>query len=48
MDGIGSDDANLEVVDPEGVYKPDELECEGGMAVGGGPPVCTGGQGKEG
>ncbi len=37
MDGIGSDDANLEVVDPEGFYKPVELECEGGMAVGGGP-----------
>ena len=47
MDGIGIDHANLEVVDPEGFYKPVELECEGGMAVGGGPQYAQAVKGKK-
>jgi hypothetical protein len=48
LDGVGTDQANLEVVDPAGFYKPVELECEGGMAVGGGPQYAQGVKGKKG
>lgn len=48
VDGIGTDYATLKVVDPEGLYKPVELECEGGMAVGGGPQYAPGAEGKKG
>ncbi len=34
VDGVGSDYATLGVVDSGGLYKPVELECEGGMTVG--------------
>ena len=47
VDGIGIDHANLEVVDPEGFYKPVELECKGGMAVGGGPQYAQAVKGKK-
>jgi hypothetical protein len=48
VDGAGTDHANLEVVDSGGFYKPVELECEGGMAVGGGPQYTQGVKGKNG
>lgn len=47
-DGIDIDYATLDVVDPEGFYKSVELECEGGMAVGGGPQYAPGAKGKKG
>jgi hypothetical protein len=48
MDGIDVDYGALKVVDPNGVYKPVELECKGGMAVGGGPQYASGVKGKRG
>ena len=48
VDGVGTDYATLEVVDPEGAYKAVELECAGGMAVGGGPQYAPGVKGKKG
>ncbi|HEX6710137.1 MAG TPA: hypothetical protein VF068_07370 [Rubrobacter sp.] len=46
VDGTHIDYATLEVVDP--VYKPVELECEGGMAVSGGPQYAPEIKGKGG
>ena len=48
VDGVGTDYETLEVVDPGGLYKAVELECEGGMAVGGGPQYAPGVKGKKG
>ncbi len=48
VDGVGTDYATLEVVDPRGFYKAVELECEGGRAVGGGPQYAAGVKGKKG
>ena len=48
VDGMDVDYVVLEVVDPEGVYKPVELECEGQMAVSGGPAYASGVKGKRG
>jgi len=48
VDGIGTDYATLEVVDPEGFYRTAELECKGGVAVGGGPQYAAGAAGKRG
>jgi hypothetical protein len=48
LDGTDTDYETLEVVDPEGVYKPVELQCEGGMAVSGGPQYAPGAKGKRG
>jgi len=46
VDGIDVDYGAVEVVD--GVYKPVELECEGGMAVSGGPQYAPEAKGKRG
>ena len=48
VDGVGTDYAPLEVVDPAGFYRQVELECRGGMAVGGGPQYAAGAEGKKG
>jgi hypothetical protein len=48
VDGTDIEYGTLEVVDPNGVYKPVELECEGGMAVSGGPQYAPGIKGKRG
>lgn len=48
VDGMKVDYGALEVVDTNGVYKPVELECEGGMAVSGGPQYAPGVKGKRG
>ena len=48
VDGTDIDYGALEVVDPDGVYKPVELECKGGMAVSGGPQYAAGVKGKRG
>ncbi|HJQ28100.1 MAG TPA: hypothetical protein VJ827_02075 [Rubrobacter sp.] len=48
IDGTKVDYGTLEVVDPEGVYKPIELQCEGGMAMSGGPQYAPGAKGKRG
>ena len=48
LDGIDVDYGAVEVVDPNGVYRPVELECEGGMAVSGGPQYAPGVEGKRG
>jgi hypothetical protein len=48
VDGTNVDYGVLEVVDPEGVYKSVELECEGGLAVSGGPQYAQGVKGKTG
>lgn len=48
VDGVGTDYQTFRVVDPEGFYKPVELQCQGGMAVGGGPQYAAGAEGKEG
>jgi hypothetical protein len=46
VDGTDVDYGALEVVDPEDVYKSVELECEGVMAVSGGPQYAPGVKGK--
>jgi len=48
VDGTDVDYGALEVVDPKSVYKPVELECEGGMAVTGGAQYAPGVKGKRG
>lgn len=48
VDGTGQDYEKLEVVDPDGVYKPVELECKGGMAVSGMAEYASGVKGKKG
>jgi hypothetical protein len=48
VDGSDIDYGALEVVDPDGVYKPVDLECEGGMAVSGGPQYAPEVKGKRG
>ncbi len=49
MDGVGSDYATLGIVDSGGLYKPVELECEGGMTVGmEAPTICPRVKGKKG
>ena len=48
VDGMGLDYRVLEVVDPDSVYKPVELECKGGMVVSGGAQYAPGAKGKRG
>lgn len=48
VDGTGSDYAALEVVDPDGVYKPVDLECEGGRSVSGMAQFAPGVKGERG
>jgi len=48
VDGTDVDYGALEVTDPDGVYKPVELECMGGMAVSGGPQYAPGVKGERG
>jgi hypothetical protein len=45
---VGLDYGVLEVVDPQGVYKPVELECKGGTAVSGSAEFAPGAKGKRG
>ena len=48
-DGMGKVHyAAFRVVDPEGLYKSVELECQGGMAVGGGAQYAPGARGVKG
>lgn len=48
VDGVGTDYENVRIVDPEGYYRPVELQCKGGMAVGGGPQYAAGARGRGG
>ncbi len=48
VDGAGLDYGVLEVDDPQGVYKPVELECQGGTAVSGSAEFAPGAKGKKG
>lgn len=48
VDGTGQDYENLEVVDPDGVYKPAEIECKGDTAVSGMAEYAYGVKGKKG
>ncbi|HET7270062.1 MAG TPA: hypothetical protein VFI90_03145 [Rubrobacter sp.] len=48
VDGTDIEHGALEVVDPNGVYKPVELECKSGMIVSGGPAYAPGVKGKRG
>lgn len=48
VDGTGQDYEKLEVVDPDGIYKPAEIECKGDTAVSGMAEYAYGVKGKKG
>ncbi len=48
LDGLKVEFVTLQVLEGESGYKPVELECAGGMAVGGGPQYAPGTKGKKG